>query len=391
MLNDMRSGIQFRRPRAWWFALTRYRARISVARAMASEDKHPMNMRERSGVALLPKSRRAFIRLLAMLGVGFQAFARSGDVMGAITEARTKTDDWPEMPHRKLGRTNFDASRLIFGCGAALSQGQAVSLLDIAFEAGINVFDVGGRRYYQDAEKYLAPFLKKTRDRVFLISKSKLYHGLDPEDAITVAQAKEGAQTWLAQMDESLRELRVENIDAYYIMGENNPAMVRSDEMYEAFLTAKRAGKVEFFGVSTHENAQNVLEAATETGRYDLAQIAITPAGWYDWNSRSMLPGTPDMVTLAPVLARAREAGIGLVGMKAGRYLAGRRWLGWGNPDAYDHLYDENLMSAPLSSFQRSYAYVLEHGLDAVNADMQTYEHLAENFVAAATSREYFS
>ena len=77
--------------------------------------------------------------------------------------------------------------------------------------------------------------------------------------------------------------------------------------------------------------------------------------------------------------------------MKAGRYLAGRRWLGWGTPEAYDDLYDKKLMSASLTSFQRSYAYVLEHGLDAVNADMQAYEHLAENFVAAATSRQYFA
>jgi aryl-alcohol dehydrogenase-like predicted oxidoreductase len=192
-------------------------------------------------------------------------------------------------------------------------------------------------------------------------------------------------------MEDSLRELQVDHVDAYYMMGENNPGFVRSDEMYEAFLAAKQAGKVRFFGVSTHENAQNVLEAAAETGRFALAQLAITPAGWYDWNSRNILPGTPSMKELQPVLAKARDAGIGLIGMKAGRYLAGRRWLGRGNDHAYDHIYDTRFLGAPLSSFQRSYAYVLEHGLDAVNADMQTYTHLAENFVAAATSREYFA
>lgn len=340
-------------------------------------------------------SRRAFVRLLAMLGIGLTAFVRSGDVKGAISEARAhiggEHEPWPEMPRRKLGRTQFDASRLIFGCGAALSRGQAVSLLDIALDAGVNVFDVGGRRYYDDAERNLAPFLRKTRDKVFLISKAKLYHDLGPEDDVTSGKAKEGAKAWLAQMEESLRELQVEQVDAYYIMGENNPGFVRSDEMYEAFLSARQSGKVRFFGVSTHENAENVLEAAVETGRFDLAQIAITPAGWYDWNSRNILPGTPSMKALRPVLARAREAGIGLIGMKAGRYLAGRRWLGRGNAHAYDHLYDTKFLASPLSSFQRSYAYVLEHGLDAVNADMQTYAHLAENFVAAATSTEYFA
>ena len=86
----------------------------------------------------------------------------------------------------------------------------------------------------------------------------------------------------------------------------------------------------------------------------------------------------------------ARAAGIGLVGMKAGRFLAGRAWLGWGNPEAFDEHYDEKLMSAKLSEFQRSYAFVLEHGLDVVNADMQQMMHLKENFIAAATSAEYF-
>ena len=44
--------------------------------------------------------------------------------------------------------------------------------------------------------------------------------------------------------------------------------------------------------------------------------IAITPAGWYDWNNKSILADTPSMKELAPVLARARDAGIGLIGMK---------------------------------------------------------------------------
>ena len=68
----------------------------------------------------------------------------------------------------------------------------------------------------------------------------------------------------------------------------------------------------------------------------------------------------------------------------------GRRWFGWGNPEAFDNYYDQKLIKAKLSEFQRSYAYVLENGLDVVNADMQTMLHLKENFVAAATSAEYF-
>ena len=96
------------------------------------------------------------------------------------------------------------------------------------------------------------------------------------------------------------------------------------------------------------------------------------------------------MTGIRPLLDKARDAGIGLVGMKAGRFLAGRAWLGWGNPDAFNDFYEPKLLEAKLSEFQRSYAYVLEHGLDVVNADMQTLLHLRENFTAAATSADYF-
>ena len=133
-----------------------------------------------------------------------------------------------------------------------------------------------------------------------------------------------------------------------------------------------------------------MLEAAIETGWYDLAMIAITPAGWYDWNKREILADSEDMVHLAPLLARAREAGIGLVGMKVGRLLAGRWWAGGGNGAAFDRYYDETLMAAGLSHFQRSYAYVLAHGMDVVNADIQDYAILKENYIAAATSEQHF-
>ena len=119
--------------------------------------------------------------------------------------------------------------------------------------------------------------------------------------------------------------------------------------------------------------------------------IAITPGGWYDWENKSILEDSKPMTGLRPVLARAREAGMGLIGMKAGRYIAGRKFLGWGKPDAFDEYYGENLLAAPLSPFQRSYAFVLAHGLDVVNADMQSFAHLQENVVAAATSRKYFA
>jgi aryl-alcohol dehydrogenase-like predicted oxidoreductase len=342
----------------------------------------------------LRTDRRKFLQYLAALGIGGQTLLRSWDVRAAAaatSEAAGASPPLPPMAHRRLGRTGWEASRLVFGSGAALARRPNDALLEAAFEAGINVFDVGFRGYYKDAEKHLGPFARKKRDRIFVISKAYVPLDVDPDEEITSAQARSGAAGWLEALEGSLRELGVDQMDAYYLMASNNPSVVGSDEIQSAFQKAKQAGKVRFLGLSTHQNAQNVLGAAIRSGGYDLAMIAITPGGWYDWADKTILEGSPPMKDLQPVLARAREAGIGLVGMKAGRYLAGRKFLGWGNPSAFDTYYDPKLLSAKLSPYQRSYAYVLEHGLDVVNADMQSFAHLHENVVAAATSPRYFA
>ena len=88
---------------------------------------------------------------------------------------------------------------------------------------------------------------------------------------------------------------------------------------------------------------------------------------------------------------QASEAGIGLIGMKAVRYLAPLWSLGKGDPTTFDNVYGEKFKSSSFSPFQRAYVYVLQHGLDVVNADMQNFKHLEENIIAAATADRYFS
>jgi aryl-alcohol dehydrogenase-like predicted oxidoreductase len=340
-------------------------------------------------------SRRRFVQYLAMLIVGGGSLLNSGDARAAFYAARQAAGAdgaWPKMSYRKLGRTNFNASRLVFGCGAALMFRKKDALLDAAYDAGINVFDVGYRGYYRNAEENLAPFIRKVRDRVFLISKAPADLDVEPDARITVPQARQAADSWAKRLDASLTELRVDHVDAYYLMASYNPSLIESEEVYAVFERARQAGKVTHLGLSTHRNAEKVLLAAAGTGRYDLAMIAITPGGWYDWESKSVLEGSKPMTGLQPTLEKARESGMGLIGMKAARHMAGLPILGWWKvPDAFDEYYDERLLSAPLSPFQRSYAYVLAHGLDVVNADMQTLAHLQENVIATTSSPTYFT
>lgn len=345
-------------------------------------------------------SRRRVLQILAMLGIGGSSFGRAAralaaetDAPGAAGEPRTSAaEPWPAMTYRTLGRTGFEGSRLVFGCGAALMFFGRDELLEAAFEHGVNVFDVGTRDYYRNAEANLAAFAKRHRDEIFLISKGLVGLEIEPTDPLTIAQLRTAAANWRNALDRSLVDLATDHVDAYYMMAVNNTGLVKSEEMHNAFLAAKQAGKVSHWGISTHQNAAAVLEAAADTGWYSLAQIAVTPAGWYDWNAKTIQQGSQPMAALRPVLDRARAAGIGLIGMKAARHLAGR-WSGFGpdRPHDFDAHYDAKFLAAPLSTFQRSYAFVLAHGLDAVNADSQSPEHLRENFTAAATSERWFA
>jgi aryl-alcohol dehydrogenase-like predicted oxidoreductase len=333
--------------------------------------------------------RRRFMRL--------SAAAVGGTALVSVTDAETYASDEPihrnersTMTYRKLGRTNFMSSRLVFGCGAALVGGKGVRLLDRAFEAGINHYDVGSDVRYKGSERALAPFMKANRDQVWVASKAPLTSiRIQPDDSVTKEQAEAAAKSWTDLLDASLKDLQTEYVDAYYLMAVDNPSLVRSEELYKAFVDAKSAGKVGYFGLSTHKNATKVIEAMSETGWYDLAMIGITPAGWYDWTTKELEKDTPTMRELQPLLKKAHEAGIGLIGMKTVRYMAPMKSLGKGKIEAFDGIYDDKLKGSSLNPFQCAYAYVLEHGLDVVNADMQNFKHLEENIVAAATSKRY--
>lgn len=292
----------------------------------------------------------------------------------------------PGMTYRKVGRSNLNASRLVFGCGAALSGGKAVHLLERTFEAGINYYDIGSDVYYRGSEKVFAPFAKAHRDDIWITSKAPIRGSFSskPKEDVTVQEAKEGAKRWNELLDASLKDMQIDYVDAYFLMMVDVPAFMKSDEIYNGFLKAKQAGKVGHFGFSSHRRQQECLEAAIETGWYDLAMIAITPAGWYDFNARKPGSWSQTLKDLRPTLENARNAGIGLVAMKSGRYLAAKDV----DPAVYDEHYDAKLLDSSLSAFQRSYAYVLENGMDVVNADMQNFRHFEENLKAAQVAHE---
>lgn len=336
--------------------------------------------------------RRGFLKASAAAAAVTAVAGRTQSASAAEDGLDHRNERPDRMNYRKLGdRTNFNSSRLVFGCGAALAGGKAVRLLDQAFEAGINLYDSGSNAYYKGSENHFAEFRAAHKDDIFVVSKAPIRAGRPPkfDEDPSPDYAKEAARQWTELLDQSLIDMKTDFIDAYYIMMVAHPGIVRLEEIYKAFETARDAGKVKYFGISTHQNAPECLEAAIETGWYDLAMIAVTPSGWYDGISQRLLTDKPALKELKPLLDRARNAGIGLVGMKAARAISATP-AGARDTTTFDSYYSDEAMGSALNPFQRAYAYVLENGLDVVNSDMQNFKHFEENLIAARTSAEVF-
>lgn len=334
--------------------------------------------------------RRDFLKVSAATAALAGTVSTTSFADGDELDHRNERPD--RMAYRQLGRTQFMSSRLVFGGGSALAGGKAVRLLEHAYEAGINLYDLGSDVYYKGSEGFFADFRKAHRDDIFVVSKAPIRAGRPPKfgEEPTVEYAKEAAKKWAALLDQSLADMKTDFIDAYYIMMVAHPGIVKCEEIYQAFLDAKEAGKVRYFGISTHQKAKECLEAAVETGWYDLAMVGVSPAGWYNGIARNIERDTPSLKELRPIFDRAREAGIGLVGMKAVQHIAATP-RGPKDTTVFDSFYDEKVMASPLNPFQRAMGYVLENGMDVVNVDMQTFKFLEENLIAARSSAEHFA
>ncbi|UCC22956.1 MAG: aldo/keto reductase, partial [Planctomycetota bacterium] len=164
-------------------------------------------------------NRRQFNSLVAAAAVGGPKFLAAADSKGKAPQKPGEVEHRNErasMTYRRLGRTNIMAGRLVFGCGAALAGGKGVRLLDRAFEAGINFYDIGSDVYYKESERSFAAFLKAHRDIIWVASKAPLLSlRVEPGDSVTVEQARTAAKSWTKLLDASLKDLQAEYVDEY--------------------------------------------------------------------------------------------------------------------------------------------------------------------------------
>ncbi|WP_432492075.1 aldo/keto reductase [Kineococcus auxinigenes] len=187
------------------------------------------------------------------------------------------------MEHRRLGRSGLRVSTITMGTMTFGGQGafanvgntdvaQARRQVDIALEAGVNLFDTAD--IYSDgvSEEILGEVLQGRRDDVLVATKARMVTGPGPNDG--------GASRHhlVRSVERSLRRLRTEHVDLFQIHEWDGQTPL--EETLEALDTLVRSGKVRYVGASNHSGWQlmKALAVADARGyqRYVSQQIHYT-------------------------------------------------------------------------------------------------------------------
>lgn len=139
---------------------------------------------------------------------------------------------------RRLGRTEQHSTVAILGgaCFAMSTPEDAERPFREAIDRGVNHLDIAPG--YAMAEAALGPHLPGVRDRVFLACKTR----------------RKNADGVRAQLENSLRTLRVDHLDLYQLHGVTSPEEFETRlEALEVLLEAKERGLTRFVGITGHD------------------------------------------------------------------------------------------------------------------------------------------
>jgi predicted aldo/keto reductase-like oxidoreductase len=270
--------------------------------------------------------------------------AASGVTRLEVNAAVASPSRRARMKYRVLGRTKLKVS--VLGLGTIKVESPAV--VRAALDKGINFFDTAECYQGGNGEVKLGKALEGRRDEAIVATK---WH----------TDGSTPAKELLASLDGSLKRLNMDHVDLIQIHGAESARQVQSDELWEAFTQAKKAGKVRFNGLSTHSNQVEVIQAAIKTGRYD----AVLPA----YNA---LVGE----RVAGVIAGAKEADVGVIAMKV---------LQPAHEAKIRHGIFKGLRGNP---FHRSIQWVLrDKNVSTAIVDMPTFDELTSDCVAISMAQ----
>ena len=234
-------------------------------------------------------NRRDFLRL-GMIGSTSALLGWEG-VVGAARFPATEPFVFPKPVYRTLGRTGLKITVVSFG--AMLTPEPEV--IRMALDQGVNYVDTARSYMNGRNEEIVGKALKGIRNKVYVATK--------------IRSSSRKKEAMFRNVEESLQALGTDHIDVIQLHGLDGRDRVFSPETREALVRLKEQGKVRFFGVTTHTNQAEVLNALVDDPErfFDMALVA------YNFKSGA---------DVKEAIARAARAKIGIVAMKtqAGGY-----------------------------------------------------------------------
>lgn len=280
---------------------------------------------------------------------------------------------------RILGRTGLRVSLIGLGCGGnsrlglayGQTEAQAAGVVRAALDLSITLVDTA--RVY-GTERAVGLALQGRRDGVVLSSKSPY---LDPNHELLSAQA------FAENIETSLRELRVETIDIYFIHGLTLPYYAAARERFLPVLErARRDGKIRFAGITEafeRDTTHAMLQQAVHDPVWDVIMtgynlvnpsararvLAYTaPAGTATLGMFAVRRGLVDETLLRALLQRLAQTG----------------QIDPALPDAPDLLAALGLRGTCATLSEAAYRFcVYQPGLDCVLSGTGSAEHLRAN------------
>lgn len=185
-----------------------------------------------------------------------------------------------------LGRSGLSVTRLGFGCESAGDP----QLIRRAAELGINHFNSFPNRGELGNFPVVGEALRPMRDRVILAtgSNNRTRTGL------------------LQDLDRQLQALGTDYVDLFYLLAVSKAESL-SDDLLDGLNSARQAGKIRAGALSTHGFAAVLPRLLESAGTIRALMVTCNFAAWDSVGWSAALPD----------IRRLREAGIGVVAMKA--------------------------------------------------------------------------
>ena len=162
----------------------------------------------------------------------------------------------------RLGNTGMEVSELCLGSwmfgsksptteSEIVDKEEAFSILDTAWEAGVNFIDTANVYGSGRSENYIGEWLT-AKDREDFVVASKVFFALSGRQQVGLSR-----KIVMSEVDGTLARLSSDYLDIYYIHGWHEPSPL--EETLAALNDLVRSGKVHYIGVSNFASWQVVL------------------------------------------------------------------------------------------------------------------------------------